>query len=133
MHTAFEFADVDGGREVRVSTAVFSAFERLSQQQEKVDEHDVLQSVTWSIAYRRERGANGVRYASSRRASGGGASKFDGWASCYDWTMDIAESVPHFSKLCLARVERLCEEANPAKRRSAANTLWSESRVGLNT
>ena len=35
MHAAFELAHVDGGREVRVATAVFSAVERLSQQQKK--------------------------------------------------------------------------------------------------
>jgi hypothetical protein len=65
MHAAFEVAHVDSGREVRVTTTVFSAVKRLSQQQEQKDEqdeHDVLRLATWSIAYR-----HGLHY---RRSAG---------------------------------------------------------------
>lgn len=59
MHAAFEFAHVGGGREIFVTTTVFSTVKCLFQQRVKIDEQDkqdVLQLATWLIAYRARTG-----------------------------------------------------------------------------
>jgi hypothetical protein len=58
MHAAFELAHVDGGPEVRVTTAVFGTVKRLSQKRQQIDkqnQHNILRSAIWSMAYRHER------------------------------------------------------------------------------
>lgn len=109
MHTAFEFAHVGGGREVRVTTTVFSAVKRLSQQRIKIEEQDeqnVLRLAAWSMAYRARTGRDtwvpGVHPVRGIRLRWMGG-------PCYGWTLRDAESMPHCSEPCLTDVSAVFE------------------------
>jgi hypothetical protein len=84
MHAAFELAHVDGGREVRVTTTVFGTVKHFSQEWQQIDkqnQHDILRSATWSIAYRHEK----ARHAGFQACIRCGTSELDVGVSCYGW------------------------------------------------
>src|SRR5476649_70507 len=133
MHAGFELAHVDGGREVRVTTTVFSAVKRLSQKRQQIDkqnQHNILRSAIWSMGYRHERGATrGIPGVHPVRDI-----EFDGWACRATAGRWIEQSPCHAAAILDWRAfQRLLKDADGAKCCRVPNEYSNRSRAVTNT